>query len=147
MQFLYLSEIENRYLTGAAKRRVIFGLYKLPLVRSDNERTLLKDGDVFYIEDIKVEAILVPDHTWGHMVYLIDDAYLFTGDTIWLGADGGYSFINSLAEDNELAKRSLIKLENLIRSRGIAPKVITGHTGWSDTLILYLRIRIRSATV
>ncbi len=131
---IYLSEIENRYLTGAVKRKVIFGLYKLPLVKSDNERKLLKDGDVFYIDDIKVEAILVPGHTWGHMVYLIDDAYLFTGDTIWLGADGGYSFINSLAEDNELAKRSLIKLENLIRSRGITPKVITGHTGWSDDL-------------
>ncbi len=34
----------------------------------------------------------------GHMVYLIDDKYLFTGDTIWFGADGGYSFISSLAE-------------------------------------------------
>ena len=37
------------------------------------------------------------------MVYLIDDKYLFTGDTIWFGADGGYSFISSLAEDNRLA--------------------------------------------
>ena len=31
---------------------------------------------VFYIENIKVEAFLVPGHTWGHLVYLIDDAYL-----------------------------------------------------------------------
>ena len=131
---LYISAIENQYMTGEKRRRVIFGLYKLPMVKSDNERKLLRDGDVFYIDDIKVEAILVPGHTWGHMVYLIDDAYLFTGDTIWFGADGGYSFINSLAEDNELAKRSLVKLENLLRSRGISPKVISGHTGWSDDL-------------
>ncbi len=131
---LYISEIENRYMTGETRRKVIFGLYKLPMVVSDNERVLLKDGEVFYIDDIRIEAILVPGHTWGHMVYLIDDAYLFTGDTIWYGADGGYSFINSLAEDNELSKKSLVKLEGLLRDRGISPKVITGHTGWSDDL-------------
>lgn len=131
---LYLSSAENRYLTGEVRRKVIFGLYKLPMVKTDNRRVLLTDGEVFQLGDIKVEAFLVPGHTWGHMVYLVDDAYLFTGDTIWLGADGGYSFINSLAEDNELAKRALAALERKLRGRGISPKVITGHTGWSDDL-------------
>ena len=131
---LYIGEIENKYLTGEARRRVLFGHYKLPMVKTDNEKRLLKDGEVFYIEDIKVEAILVPGHTFGHLVYLIDDAYLFTGDTIWFGPDGGYSFLNSLAEDNELAKKSLVKLEKLIKERGISPKIISGHTGWTDDL-------------
>lgn len=131
---LYLSEIENRYLTGEVRRKVIFGLYKLPMVKTDNEKVLLRDGDILTIGDIKVECILVPGHTWGHMVYLIDDAYLFTGDTIWFGPDGGYSFINSLAEDNELAKQSLAKLERLLRERNLKPKIITGHTGWTDDL-------------
>ena len=131
---LYLGEIENKYLTGEARRRVLFGHYKLPMVKTDNEKRLLKDGEVFYIEDIKVEAILVPGHTFGHLVYLIDDAYLFTGDTIWFGPDGGYSFLNSLAEDNELAKSSLAKLEKILKERGITPKIISGHTGWTDDL-------------
>ena len=131
---LYLGEIENKYLTGEARRRVLFGHYKIPMVKTDNEKRLLKDGEVFYIEDIKVEAILVPGHTFGHLVYLIDDAYLFTGDTIWFGPDGGYSFLNSLAEDNELAKKSLVKLEKLIKEREISPKIISGHTGWTDDL-------------
>ena len=129
---IYLSEVENRYLTGEVRRKVIFGAYTLPMVKTENRKVLLKDGEVFQIGDIKVEAILVPGHTWGHMVYLIDDAYLFTGDTIWFGPDGGYSFISSLAEDNELAKRSLEKLENLLKERGLSPKIITGHTGWSQ---------------
>lgn len=73
---LYIGEVENRYLTGEVRRKVIFGLYKLPMVRTDNERVLLKDGDVFYIENIKIEAILVPGHTWGHMVYLVVNADL-----------------------------------------------------------------------
>lgn len=131
---LYLSEIENRYMTGEAKRRVMFHTYRLPMVISDNKRVLLNDGEILHFGDIKVEAILVPGHTWGHMVYLVDDAYLFTGDTIWFGADGGYSFINALAEDNDLSIRSLKKLERLIRDRGLSPKVITGHTGWSDDM-------------
>ena len=131
---LYIGEIENRYLTGEVRRKVSFGLYKLPPVQIDNKKVLLKDGEVFHIEDIKVEAILVPGHTWGHMVYLIDDAYLFTGDTIWFGVDGGYSFINGLAEDNKLAIRSLAMLEQKLRERGTAPMIITGHTGWADSL-------------
>ena len=131
---LYLGETENKYLTGEARRRVLFGHYKLPMVKTDNEKRLLKDGEVFYIDDIKVEAIMVPGHTFGHLVYLIDDAYLFTGDTIWFGPDGGYSFLNSLAEDNELAKKSLVKLEKLLKERGLSPKIISGHTGWTDDL-------------
>ena len=131
---VYLSEIENRYLTGERRRKVFHGLYKLPMVEMDNKKTLLKDGQIFFIGDIKIESILVPGHTWGHMVYLIDDAYLFTGDTIWFGADGGYSFLSTLAEDNRLAVQSLKKLEENIRGRNRRIAVITGHTGWTDVL-------------
>lgn len=131
---LYISEIENKYLTGEVRRKVIHKLYKLPMVTINNEKVLLKDGDILDFDGIKVECILVPGHTWGHMVYLIDDKYLFTGDTIWFGADGGYSFISTLAEDNKLSIKSLEKLENKLRSRNINPKVITGHTGWSQDL-------------
>ncbi len=131
---LYIGEIENMYLTGERRRRVFGGLYKLPQVYIDNEKRLLKDKEVFFINDIKIESILVAGHTYGHMVYLIDDEYLFTGDTIWFGADGGYSFINVLAESNKTAKSSLERLEALLRQRKLCPKVITGHTGWTDSL-------------
>ena len=131
---LYLSETENRYLTGEVRRKVIFGLYKLPMVKTGNAKELLRDGQVLDIDGIKIECLLVPGHTWRHMVFLIDDAHLFTGDTLWFGANGGYSFINSLAEDNELAKRSLAALEKTLRDRGLQPKIITGHTGWTDNL-------------
>ena len=131
---VYLSETENRYLTGETRRKVFHGFYKLPLVKMDNQKVLLQDGQTMNIGGIKIECLLVPGHTWGHMVYLIDDAYLFTGDTIWFGADGGYSFLSTLAEDNKLAVRSLEKLEKNIRSRNRSISVITGHTGWSDDL-------------
>ncbi|MBR3743410.1 MAG: MBL fold metallo-hydrolase [Clostridia bacterium] len=138
---IYLSEIENRYLTGEARRRVIHKLYPLPMVKTDNKRVLLTDGQILHIDGIKIESILVPGHTWGHMVYLIDDEYLFTGDTIWFGMDGGYSFISTLAEDNRLAVRSLEKLEKNLWARGGRIKVITGHTGWTDDLDFVFRHR------
>ena len=138
---LYLSEIENRYLTGEKRRKVIFGLYKLPMVKSDNRRVLLQDGQILNIGSIRVECILVPGHTWGHMVYLIDNEYLFTGDTIWFGADGGYSFISTLAEDNHLAVRSLEALETNLRARKQPIRIITGHTGWTDDLDFAFRHR------
>ena len=131
---LYISEIENRYLTGEVRRRVIYHLYKLLQVTINNEKVLLHDGEVFDIDGIRIECFLVPGHTWGHMVYLVDGKYLFTGDTIWFGADGGYSFISALAEDNKLAVKSLALLEKKLKKRGLHPLFITGHTGWTDNM-------------
>lgn len=131
---LYIGEVENRYLTKEVRRKVYGGWYKLPYVEIDNRKVLLKDGQTLDIEGIKVECIMVPGHTWGHMVYLVDDAYLFTGDTIWFGPDGGRSFLNALAEDNRLSIKSLAMLKELLRKRNLHPMVITGHTGWSDDM-------------
>ena len=138
---VYVGEIENRYLTGEVRRKVFHGAYKLPPVKTDNKRELLKDGQIVQIGDITIECILVPGHTWGHMVYLVDDEYLFTGDTIWFGADGGYSFLSTLAEDNKLAVRSLEALEKNLRARKRPIKIITGHTGWTDDLDFAFRHR------
>ena len=130
---LYIGEIENRYLTGEVHRKVVYHMYKLPQVTINNEKTLVSDGEELYIDDIKIKCFLVPGHTWGHMAYLIDDKYLFTGDTLWFGADGGYSFISGLAEDNKLAVKSLAELEKKLKELNIRPLFITGHTGWTDS--------------
>lgn len=126
---LYIGETENRYLTGEVRRKVIYHMYRLPQVTINNKKVLLGDGQVLDIGDIRVECFQVPGHTWGHMVYLIDDEYLFTGDAIWFGADGGYSFISALAEDNKLAVKSLAALEEKLKARKLRPLFITGHTG------------------
>ena len=44
---LYIGEIENRYLTGEVRRKVIYHLYKLPQVTINNEKVLLHDGRDF----------------------------------------------------------------------------------------------------
>ena len=129
---IYIGKVENEYLEGYKHRKVFWGLTTLPQVVIDNQKVLIEDGQVFYIGNIKVEAILVPGHTWGHLVYLIDDSYLFTGDTIWFGADGGYAFLNTLAEDRKLQCQSLQRLKEILEKRNLQLKIITGHTGWTD---------------
>lgn len=131
---IYIGKIENEYLEGRKRRKVFWGLYTLPQVHMDHKKVLIDDGQVFYIGNIKIEAFLVPGHTWGHLVYLIDDTYLFTGDTIWFGADGGYAFLNTLAEDRKLQMKSLKRLEEILRKRKLKLKIITGHTGWTDDI-------------
>ena len=129
---IYIGNIENEYLEGRKHRKVFWGLTTLPQVIIDNPKILIEDGQIFYIGNIKIEAFLVPGHTWGHLVYLIDDCYLFTGDTIWLGADGGYAFLNTLAEDRKLQCKSLQRLKEILEKRNLQLKIITGHTGWMD---------------
>lgn len=131
---IYIGKIENEYLEGCKCRKVFWGLHKLPQVNIDNKKVLIDDGQVFYLGNIKIEAFLVPGHSWGHLVYLIDDVYLFTGDTIWFGADGGYAFLNTLAEDRKLQVKSLKRLEEILRKRNLKLKIITGHTGWTDDI-------------
>ena len=45
---LYVGEIENRYLTGEVRRKVICHLYRLPQVTINNPKQLLKDGDTLW---------------------------------------------------------------------------------------------------
>lgn len=129
---IYIGNIENEYLEGRKHRKVFWGLTTLPQVIIDNPKILIEDGQIFYIDNIKIEAFLVPGHTWGHLVYLVDDCYLFTGDTLWLGADGGYAFLNTLAEDRKLQCQSLQRLKEILVKRNLQLKIITGHTGWTD---------------
>ena len=129
---IYIGKIENEYLEGRKHRKVFWGLTTLPQVIIDNPKILIEDGQIFYIGNIKIEAFLVPGHTWGHLVYLVDDCYLFTGDTLWLGADGGYAFLNTLAEDRKLQCQSLQRLKEILVKRNLQLKIITGHTGWTD---------------
>ena len=53
---LYIGEIENRYLTGEAHRKVIYRLYKLPQVTIHNEKQLIHDGEVFDIDGIRIRS-------------------------------------------------------------------------------------------
>ena len=141
---LYLGQVENKYLTGEKNREILKGFCKLPVPALSGASTLLSDDQTFWINDIKVDVLLVRGHSWGHLCYLIDDEYLFSGDAIWLGPEGGYSPINFLSEDNHLARCSLRVLKARLEQRDIPPVVLTAHTGWTADLEFAFRHTDRS---
>lgn len=68
---LYVGEVESRYLTGEVKRRVFWGAGTLSRVLIDNERVVLRDGDVQDIGGIRIEAVgFSTQHVWDKEGYL-----------------------------------------------------------------------------
>ncbi|WP_331234611.1 MBL fold metallo-hydrolase [Natronorarus salvus] len=49
-----------------------------------DELTLTTDGDTFAVGDATIETVFTPGHTSGMSSYLIDDAFLATGDTLFV---------------------------------------------------------------
>ncbi|MEM4782363.1 MAG: MBL fold metallo-hydrolase, partial [Halalkalicoccus sp.] len=49
-----------------------------------DELTLATDGDSFAVGEITVESVSTPGHTSGMTSYLIDGAFLVTGDTLFV---------------------------------------------------------------
>ncbi len=92
---------------------------------------LLKDGETIQIGDIKVQALLVPGHTLGHLCYLIDETMLFTGDSIALNKDGGWCFFDIFNYDSKMNKASLEVLKNRLDMQAIQ-YVFTSHNGFTD---------------
>ena len=99
----------------------------------DTPDILANEGTEVTFGGMTATYMATPGHTPGSSVIRIGDC-LFTGDTLWFGADGGYSFISALAEDNKLAVKSLALLEKKLKKRGLHPLFITGHTGWTDNI-------------
>ena len=107
---IYLGKIEIKYAENKLYRKKIgfIGL-KSPIKLPDN-CFILEDMQTEYIGNIKVQAILIQGHTLGHLCYLIDDKYLFTGDSIILVYGKGYCFYDLWNIDSKLNIESLEKL-------------------------------------
>lgn len=128
---IYLGKVEENYLTNTYHRKKIgpFGMKNSVSIKDGYQ--LLDDGEITQIGDIKIQAFLVPGHTLGHTVYLINDTMLFTGDSIALNKDGGWCFFDIFNYDSALNIKSLKALKEKINSENIE-YVFTSHNGFTD---------------
>lgn len=88
---------------------------------------LLRDGEIVEIGKIKVQGISTPGHTPGSMSYLINDEYLFVGDTMSLIRNRVHTFpffINMDTKTQKESIRKLVKLKNI-------KAMFTAHSGYT----------------
>lgn len=128
---IYLGKVEENYLTNTYHRKKIgpFGMKNSVSVKSGYK--LLADGQTTMIDDIKIQAFLVPGHTLGHMAYLIDDELLFTGDSIALNQQGGWCFFDIFNLNSEMNIKSLKAFKKRLDLAKIK-YVFTSHNGFTD---------------
>ena len=127
---VFLSKQENEIVYGNISRT--FSKFKIPL-RNKVKHTydLLEDGEIKTFLGRKIECILTPGHTPGSMSYLIDDKYLFTGDTISLSDGKADNFIKLFTMDLEANTLSIKRLAHLFKEQDIK-YIFTAHHGYSD---------------
>ena len=128
---VYVGETEENYLTNRYHRKQIgpVGLKNSVAIKPGYH--LLKDSETVRIGALKIQALLVPGHTLGHMCYLIEDTMLFTGDSIALNKDGGWCFFSLFNYDSRLNIQSLHALQERLNLSDIR-YVFTSHNGWTD---------------
>ena len=128
---VYLGALEENYLTNTWHRKKIgpFGLKNSVTIRKGYR--LLADGEEVRIGDIKVQALLVPGHTLGHLCYRIDGDMLFTGDSIALNQEGGWCFFDLFNYDSRMNQESLAALKERVDLSGIR-YVFTSHNGFTE---------------
>ncbi len=129
---IYISDIENLYLEGKATRRLLHSkAVRRPMI--SNSKKIVHDRETLYIGDIKVQCFLTPGHTMGLMCYLIDDEYLFCGDCVALGTDGGYNFMWFLNVNSRENTKSVRNLQDQVTQYPIK-RIFTPHTGMAESL-------------
>ena len=125
---VYLSKGEEAYFDGKVCRMIKLGIPLMNPVRLRDGYKTVRGGDIFFLDDIKVEVIDVPGHTIGHVCYIIDDKILFSGDCLAVNALGGYSLFDFFTQNPTLNKKSLRYLKDVVMQKEIR-FVCTGHSG------------------
>lgn len=92
---------------------------------STDEISPLTDGQEVVLGGVTVKGISAPGHRAGHMVYLLNGKYLFTGDAFRY--DGGEMFVHPFSDDNDTALATIEMLRGVIDGSEI---VLTGHYGY-----------------
>jgi len=125
---VYIGKGEENYFDGHVCRMIKLGIPLMNPARLKEGYKTVRDGDIFYLDDIKVEVVEVMGHTVGHVCYIIDDKILFSGDCLAVNDDGGYSLFDFFTQNPTLNKKSLVKLRDKI-SASCVKIVCTGHSG------------------
>ena len=121
---IYMSEDELPLINGTVKRAKSIE-NTLPTGIDIDKIVLVANDSEYSFDGIKIKCIKTPGHTIGHMVYLVDEKYLFTGDAFDIKKGKINVHISSM--DVKLSKETIKGLEKTINGSSI---VFTSHFGF-----------------
>jgi len=120
---VYLPAAEEQMVNGKTARAALIHHNTF-----DCAYQLIEDNQALDIAGLKVKGILTPGHTPGSTCYLINDAYLFTGDTLKLEGQKAVVSNEFFNMDTAAQRKSIAKLAGL---SGIK-YLFTDHYGYTD---------------
>lgn len=126
---VYIHEDEEDLLQHQGIRHNLLGRFplKTPLCyQGDCE--FFEDYDSYNIGGIMVKCFHIPGHTPGHCAFLVDETYLFTGDSIAVNHCGGHCFFHLYHMDTAENIQSLLLLKEEMATTS-AKFIATGHNG------------------
>lgn len=137
---IYLGREEEKYLNGQLFRKKILSFGLSSPINLKNGYQIVDDTQNLTVDGVTITALLTPGHTMGHMSYFVDGKFLFMGDLLLLGEDGGYCFmdfwnINSAENMRSLEKIYIFAQENQV------DYVITSHSGATKDIEFAFRHR------
>ena len=78
---------DNQRVRGQTGAHIVASRIEAPRIESGVDLKV-EDGDMLQIGDVNVEFLLTPGHTEGGLCLIVDNAYLITGDTMFIGDCG-----------------------------------------------------------
>ncbi len=130
---IYAHKNEEGMLRGTARRTKVGPIaFKNPVNILENY-SLLNDGQIVKVGDIKIEVIYTPGHTKGHTSYIVDDEILVLGDAMLIKDDGGYTFPKMFNVNSKEAMESAFKLKEACKDRNLKI-ILSGHSGFRTNI-------------
>lgn len=119
---IYISDKEEDMINGKVGR---FGIYKNSIT---GKYKTLKDGEILVVDNTKIKLVLTPGHTIGSASFIVNDKYLFTGDTLSLDREKIKVFVEFFNMNTEEQKESIKKLNKYKNYKYI----LTAHFGYIE---------------
>ena len=119
---VYVSKPEEQMINGTTRRMFIF--HNKPI----RAYLTFTDGQVVDVGPFQVRCILTPGHTPGSACYQVNDAFLFTGDTLSLKKGRVELFSELFNMDSTAERNSWPKIMDLSGVKYI----FTAHHGYTD---------------
>lgn len=119
---IYISKDEEQMINGKTARFAVIHNKKIPRYE------MLGDNQSVTVAGVDVRGITTPGHTPGAMSYVVNNAFLFTGDTMSLKDGKADLFVKFFNMDSQTEGQSIKKLAALQNIKYI----FTAHHGMTD---------------